>query len=288
MTLRAHLATGTTTVARAWSVARTDGVTLGFTDHDRPLSFEGVAFAPEAGLEARAVVAGTGLSVDNSEARGALSSDAITEADIDAGRYDGAEVRMWLVNWADVSERALRFRGTLGEIRRGAGAFTAELRGLSEPLNRPIGRLYQPTCAATLGDAQCGFDPMAAGLSAETLAGPTDGQTFRLALPGQAARLYERGLLTVLTGPARGLKATIKHDRPEGALRVVELWAPLRAPVGPEDAVRLDPGCDKRAETCRVRFDNMANFRGFPTIPGEDWLMAVPVRAESNEGGKLR
>lgn len=288
MSLQGHLAAGATTIARAWAVARRDGVTLGFTDHDRALSFEGLTFSPDAGLEARAVVSGTGLSVDNSEARGALSSDAITEGDIEAGRYDDAEVRLWWVNWADAAQRSLRFRGTLGEIRRGAGAFTAELRGLSEPLNRPIGRLYQPTCAATLGDALCGFDPVAAGLSSQAEAGETDGQTFRLIIPGQAARLYERGHLTVLTGAARGLSATIKHDRPEDGARIIELWAPLRAPLVATDLVRLDPGCDKTAATCRFRFDNIANFRGFPTIPGEDWLMAVPVRAEANDGGSLR
>ena len=71
----------------------------------------------------------TGLSVDNTEALGALSDAAIREADIEAGRYDGAEVRAWLVNWADVSARQLQFRGSIGELRRAGGAFEAELRG---------------------------------------------------------------------------------------------------------------------------------------------------------------
>ena len=136
MTLIAHLGLGATTVARAWAVTRRDGVTLGFTDHDRPLSFEGVAFSPDSGLEARAVIAGTGLAVDNAEALGALSSDAITEGDIEAGRYDNAAVRLWHVNWADVAERSLRFRGTLGEIRRGGGAFFAAGSMVTSPATR--------------------------------------------------------------------------------------------------------------------------------------------------------
>ena len=88
-TLAAHLATGTTSVARAWSVERTDGVVLGFTDHDRPLQFDGITFRPDSGLSARALASTTGLSVNNSETVGVLSADAITEADINAGRYDG-------------------------------------------------------------------------------------------------------------------------------------------------------------------------------------------------------
>ena len=280
MTLRTHLATGATTVARCWSVARKDGLTLGFTDHDRELSFDGLTFRPDTGLTARAVVQGTGLAVDNSEALGVLSSDAITESDIDAGRWDGGEVRLWHVNWANPAERELRFRGTLGEIRRGGGAFQAELRGLTEALNRPTGRLYQTTCSATLGDAACGIDT--ARLSTEVAAGETDGRSFRpTGLGTFDPRWFERGRLTVLTGEGRGLTGVVKTDRKEDGARTLELWSPIRAAIAPADRIRLEPGCDKRATACRTKFDNLVNFRGFPFIPGEDWLLAVPSRRAS-------
>lgn len=289
MTLRDHLATGATTVARCWAVTRADGVTLGFTDHDRPLSFEGVAFSPDSGMTARALVQGTGLAVDNSEALGALSSDAVTEADIEAGRYDGAEVRMWVADWTAPSTRALRFRGTIGEIRRGDGAFHAELRGLAEALNRPVGRLYQRDCAAALGDAACGVEVSAPGLSAEAAAGATDGAAFLLAgLDAFAAGWFERGRLRVLTGAAEGLAGVVRHDRRTPGGREIELWSPLRAPLDPADRIRIEPGCDKRAATCRTRFGNIANFQGFPFIPGEDWLLSHPVRSGANDGGRLR
>ncbi|WP_210527521.1 DUF2163 domain-containing protein [Rubellimicrobium arenae] len=289
MSLRDHLATGATTVARCWAVTRRDGLTLGFTDHDRPLTFDGIDFRPETGLSARAVVQGTGLAVDNTEALGLLSSDAITDADIEAGRYDEAELRLWAVNWADPTQRELRFRGTLGEIRRGDGAFHAELRGLTEALNRPVGRLFQTTCGAVLGDRACGFDTARPGFSAELACGITDGSVFRLpGLDAFAPRWFERGRLTVLTGAARDLRGVVKHDRIEGGMRVLELWSPLRAPLAPTDRIRLEAGCDRRAITCRTRFDNIANFRGFPFIPGEDWLMSVPSRSGANDGGSLR
>ena len=82
-----------TTIARAWAVARADGMVLGFTDHDAPLHFEGIAFRPDSGLAAQALVQGLGLAVDNTEAQGALSDDAITPADLAAGRWDGAATR---------------------------------------------------------------------------------------------------------------------------------------------------------------------------------------------------
>ena len=124
---RAHVAAGLTTLARCWALTRKDGVTFGFTDHDCELAFEGITFKADTGLSARALQQSTGLSVDNTEAMGALSDAAVTEADIEAGRFDDAELRAWLVNWADPDVRWLQFRGSIGEIRRSGGAFTAEL-----------------------------------------------------------------------------------------------------------------------------------------------------------------
>ena len=138
--LQAHLDTGATTLARAWLITRADGVRYGFTDHDRDLSFDGITFRADTGLSAAALAQSTGLSVDNTEALGALSDASVREDEIEAGRFDGADVRAWVVNWADPDVRWLQFRGTIGEIRRSGGAFQAELRGLTEALNRPCGR----------------------------------------------------------------------------------------------------------------------------------------------------
>lgn len=290
--LRAHLESGVTTLARVWAVTRCDGRVLGFTDHDRPLQFDDVAFEPGSGMTARAVLQGTGLSVDNTESYGALSAEAITEADLLAGRYDGAEVVVWLVNWASPEDRAVIFRGHIGEVSRGAGAFTAELRGLTEALGAEQGRIYHPRCAAVLGDGQCRFDLDALGyaMTAEVMA--VQAETVLHFAPSDAAgfadRWFEKGRFSVLGGAAAGLVGAIKNDRVQAdGFRVVELWAGLGAGVAPGDRVRLEPGCDKRAGTCRIKFENFLNFRGFPHIPGEDWLMSYPVQSGANDGGSL-
>lgn len=287
--LRAHLATGATTLARAWAIARADGVVLGFTDHDRPLRFEGIEFAPDSGMSARALVQSTGLSVDNTEAVGALSSEAITEADLLAGRYDGAEVRIWLVNWADVRDHALQFRGHLGEITRVAGAFAAELRGLSERLGVEGGRIFHPRCSAVLGDGSCRFDVGLPGYAAEVAVGTVaEDQLFGFAdLTGFEDRWFEKGQFEVLSGAAAGLFGVIKNDRLQGASRSVELWQRIGAPVVAGDLVRLVAGCDRRADTCRFKFGNFLNFQGFPHIPGDDWLLSYPVSSGVNDGGSL-
>ena len=285
-----HLGSGLTSVCRCWMVRRRDGVTYGFTDHDADVAFDGITFRADTGMSAASLVQGTGLSVDNTEALGALSDAAIREADIAQGRFDGAEVRAWIVNWADPEARLLRFAGSIGEIRRGAGAFHADLRGLTEALNQPQGRVYQRSCGAVLGDEACRFDLSAVGYSEEREVERVErAQAFSFAALGNPEpRWFERGRLRVLSGAAAGLVGVVKHDqvRPDGR-RVLELWEPIRAAVAPGDMVRIEAGCDKRAETCRLKFNNFNNFRGFPHIPGEDWLISVPRGKGEDDGGSL-
>ncbi|MCB1362871.1 MAG: DUF2163 domain-containing protein [Rhodobacteraceae bacterium] len=287
---RAHVESGLTSLCRCWAITRADGVRYGFTDHDLPIAFDGIMFRADTGLSALALQQGTGLSVDNSEAVGALSDAAIREEDIEAGRFDGAEVRAWLVNWADVAVRWLQFRGTIGEIRRGGGAFHAELRGLTEALNRPLGRVYQKPCTAVLGDGSCRADLAAPGYATELeVAQVVQARVFRWdALPGFEAGWFLRGRLSVLTGAAAGLWRIVKQDRGEDGARVVELWEPIPGGIAAGDVVRLEAGCDKRFETCRLKFGNGLNFQGFPDIPGEDWMVAVPRSSAPNTGGSRR
>lgn len=288
-TLQAHLGSGATTVCRCWAVVRRDGQVLGFTDHDSDIGFEGIAFKANSGMTARALSQTSGLSVDNTEALGALSDASVTEADILAGRFDGAVVRSWLVNWQSPEDRALQFSGTFGEVSRSGGAFEAELRGLTEALNQPQGAIYQRPCTAILGDKKCKFDLNTDGyvsnLSVETV---VEARVFTF--DGQdefEPRWFEAGVLEVRSGPAKGLTGVIKNDRYADGVRRVELWESLRAVVNVGDQLKLTAGCDKRAETCRVKFSNFNNFRGFPHIPGEDWLISYPVKDGPNDGGSL-
>ena len=287
MSLQDHLASGLTTVCRCWAVTRRDGRVFGFTDHDEGLTFEGVEFKADTGLTASALQQVTGLAVDNTEAVGALSDDAVTEADINAGRFDGADVTAWMVNWRDVAAREVQFKGSIGELKRTDGAFHAELRGLSEVLNTPVGRVYQKPCQAVLGDTRCRVDLSAAGYRTELAVEQVEaGRVFRFAaVAGFDDRWFERGRLEVLSGQAEGLVAMVKNDRLVDGARVIELWEELRMPVAEGDLVLLEAGCDKRIETCRLKFQNIENFQGFPHIPGEDWLMTYPQDAGANDGG---
>lgn len=284
--LLTHLATGTTTICRAWTIRRRDGVTLGFTDHDRDLVVDGVACKADTGMTARSLQQTTGLSVDNTEAFGALSAAAITEADLAAGRFDGAEVRAYLANWVSPQDFIVQFSGSLGEITRVDGSFKAELRGLTDLLNRPQGMAYTPGCSAVLGDRRCRVDLAQPGYVAEAEVDVAeDGKTFHFNdFATFDDRWFEGGRFEVTSGAATGLFGVVKVDRQSGAERRIELWQSLRAAVARGDTVTLFAGCDKTGATCRAKFGNFLNFRGFPHIPGEDWLSSYPVPGRANGG----
>lgn len=284
--LLSHLQSDTTTVCRAWTIRRKDGVTLGFTDHDRHLEVDGILCRADSGMTARAIHQTTGLSVDNTEAFGALSAASITEADLLAGRFDGAEVRTFLVNWQAPVDFIEQFRGTLGEVARSGGSFKAELRGLSDRLNRPQGMAYTPGCSAVLGDTRCRFDVTQPGYFSNLLVEAVeDGRVFRFSsFSGFDDRWFEGGRFEVQSGSAVGLVGVVKIDRADGDGRLVELWQSIGAPLTAGDSIRIIAGCDKRTITCRTKFANFLNFRGFPHIPGEDWLASYPVPDRPNGG----
>lgn len=286
--LAAHLAAGATTLARCWRLTRRDGVAMGFTDHDRALAFDGVTYEATAGLTASEAQAGLGLSVDNMDVAGALSSAHIREADLLAGLYDGAEVRMFLVNWDDPEERVLMFTGHVGEVSREGGAFVAELRGLAERLSETRGRLYSHTCDAELGDDRCGVyldKPAFRGAGAVTEV--ADDRSFAAdGLGGFAAGWFAGGRIEWTSGGNQGRGSVVKGHRLEsGSARFALRDTPPAMPqAGDQFVVRA--GCDKRFETCRNRFANLENFRGFPHMPGNDFVLSYPGRGDGRNRGR--
>ena len=277
--LSAHLATGATTLCWCWRLTRLDGVKLGFTDHDYDVVFDGTAFEAAAGFTASDIKDAVGLSVDNLEVSGALSSAHLSEADLGAGRYDDARVEIFRVNWQNPDQRVLMRTGSLGEVRRTAHSFSAEVRGLAHYLQQPKGRLYQLTCDADVGDAHCGVNlalPSLRGTGA-IVSAPSARRFTVSGLGSFAHDFFTRGLLAFTSGPALGQALEVKaHANVAGAV-TIELWAEAEGPAT-GNTFTVTAGCDKRIATCKTRFSNTINFRGFPSMPGNDFLTAVARR----------
>ena len=284
-----HLENGATTLSWCWRIARADGEVYGFTDHDRVLYFDSTTFEPESGLVASEVRSGSDLSVDAQDAEGVLSSDWITETDILDGRWDNAAVEVWRVNWQDTSQRVLMRRGAIGQIRRGRLAFVAEVRSMAHVLGQTVGSTFQASCDAALGDPRCGINLEAAtfkgtGSVADLL---RDRAFLASGIGTFADGWFSGGTVEWTSGANDGRLAEIMlHEVSSGIVTVTLLEAPVR-PIAADDAFVIRAGCDKRAETCRAKFANMVNFRGYPHIPGQDAIIRYATKDGGHEGNVL-
>ncbi|MFT4015227.1 MAG: DUF2163 domain-containing protein [Paracoccus sp. (in: a-proteobacteria)] len=286
---QAHLDDDTTTLAWCWKITRADGVVLGFTDHDRVLSFSGTDFEPESGLSASEIRAGSDLAVDSQDAEGALSSDRITETDILDGRWDNALVEVWRVNWQDAAQRVLLRRGAIGELRRGRIAFVAEVRSMAHVLGQTLGRVYQGTCDAALGDGRCRVDlNNPAFSSGGVVMDPIRDRAFTALGIGEfESGWFAFGHLEWTSGPNNGrLAEVMTHEAVSGIVTITLLEAPMR-PLAFGHGFIIRAGCDKRAATCAAKFANMLNFRGFPNIPGQDAVLRYATSGGGYEGEVL-
>ncbi|MGE0828022.1 MAG: DUF2163 domain-containing protein [Hyphomonadaceae bacterium] len=281
--LDARLQSGVTNLCTIWRITRRDGEVYGFTDHDRALSIAGVAYEPNAGFSAGAIEKSASLAIDSASAAGALSSDAISAEGLANGLWDGARVDVWRVDWSDPALRVHIFTGRIGEARRGANAFEAELRGLQASLNVPVGRVFSRFCDADVGDGRCGVN-----LSASAFRGLGEITEIISASAFVASGLgaFETGWFTDgrIAWDLGGASEIGVHRFSEAG-GVFELLEPApQIELGATFIVTA--GCDKRFATCQAKFANQVNFRGHPHMPGNDAIQSGP--AQSGNDGSSR
>ena len=261
---------------------QTPAETLGFTDHDGDITFGGVTCEADAGFTGSEMESRAGLAADNLEVAGALRSDRLTAEKLQAGAYDNATVEIWLVNWQDVAQRLLLRAGTLGEARHGGVGFTAEIRGVAQALDQPRGRIFGKSCDAVLGDGRCKFNLVAA---AGVVSGAEAARRLTATgLGAYAAEWFTRGEITFTSGANAGRAMEVKAHGKAGSIATLELWQPMAAAISAGDGFTVTPGCDKQFATCKAKFNNTANFRGFPHMPGNDFVSSYPNRGGGNDG----
>jgi len=263
-----------TTLATLWKVTRLDEVVFGFTDHDKDIVFGGLTYLAKSGFSASQIEGAAGLSTANLELDGLFDSEYITQADIEAGVWDGASVEIRQVNYLDVSMGADVLRvGELGTFQSKDGMFVAELRGLMDRLQRTVTRLYLPSCNADLGDDRCGVD-----IEALRVLGAVTAVTSRADFltdlasgsPPVADDEFTYGLITWTSGENAGRSMEVKQHAAAGQ---IILQLPMVGTVEVGDEFSIVPGCTKSLEQCRDRYSNVINFRGFPHIPGLDRMI---------------
>jgi uncharacterized phage protein (TIGR02218 family) len=255
-----------TAFAFLWRLDRRDGVTIGFTSHDRDLVRGGLTYRSAPGMLPSAIERSDGFEPDSVELSGALTSDALRAEDLLAGRWDGAALKLVAVDWTDPDGEAVPLaRGELGAVEASGGQFTVELRGPVAVLDAPAGEETSPECRADLGDRRCRVD--LAGRTVVATIVSVAGAVLTLDAV-QPDGIYAFGRVRWLDGANAGIAAPVAAS----AGATVTLCAPPALPVLPGERVEIREGCDRLFSTCVSRFLNAANFRGEPHLPGNDLL----------------
>lgn len=260
-------------IATYWRIARHDGVTLGFTSHNRDLVFDGLRHRAAPGMVPSAIRRDASLESELLEVEGVLSHDAICAADLAAGRFDLARVTIGVADWETLDHAPL-FEGTLGAISATGNAFEAELRSAKDAFLTDLVPRTSPTCRAAFCGADCQLNAARFTHLAKLLAydETTSAVSF---LGGPAPQLLLHGFVRWLDGPLSGIVMPVA-DLAGNALILDAQFA--ETPL-PGTRALLREGCDHTLSTCAARFANTINFRGEPYLPGNDLLARYPTSA---------
>jgi uncharacterized phage protein (TIGR02218 family) len=271
--LKNHLAQEVTTLCTCWKAVLTNGTIYGFTDNIEDILFEGVLYRASSGFTPSSIASNSSMAVDNLEVMGLLSDDTITEADINAGLWDFADITVIQLNYNDLTQGSIVLhRGNVGEIKFTNQQFTAEFRGISQRLQQTIGELYSAGCRASLGDSRCKIDLPSITVSSSVVTIDSTNKIITCGLTNPT-EYFNAGLLTFTSGLNNGLSMEVKLYTNPG---IIELHLPLSYQIAVGDTFSVYPGCTKRfTEDCKNKFNNVLNFRGEPHVPGNDQLLKV-------------
>jgi uncharacterized phage protein (TIGR02218 family) len=259
--------------ATFWRVLRRDGVTLGFTSHDRDLWLDGVLHRAAPGILPSAVRRTADLGSDSVDVQGALTHDSISAADLAAGLFDGAQIHLGVADWEN-GDLAVLYRGEIGGISEEASGFSAELLSAKAALETDLVPRTSPTCRAQFCAPGCTLSP--ARFTHERRVATIDFAANSLSFAdGPPVEQFRDGSLRWIDGPQAGQATSIVDV--DGTMLVLEnALDPLLA-VG--TLARLREGCDHTIATCASRFGNSVNFQGEPFLPGNDLLTRYPQGA---------
>lgn len=279
----ADMQSSTQTFNTCVAITRTDGTHFYFTDCDAPITFMGHTYDPTDAYSPSQMQSSADMSVDHVEVLAYLKTGALTEADISAGKWDDAIVQMFAVNRNNLTHGAYQMRyGVLGQLTLvSPGQYQAELRGLTQWLQKQIGYLITPTCRWTLGNlsangtvpgSHCPVDLAALAVTAVPVTSVTNNQAFHASSLGQPDTYFALGFLKWTTGLNSGRAMDIQASAHSGGSIVLQL--PMLNNVVIGDEFTIYPGCMKRRkEDCHDKFDVVFGFGGWPNLPGIDSMM---------------
>lgn len=282
--LESHLQGVVTNHCFVWIIRCSNQQIFGFTDHDLPLVVKGIKCEPQSGMNSSEAHSKLGLSISGSEIEGALVSDRIREEDIENGLYDDALVETYLVNWSEPAEHLFLQSWTIGKITRSGEKFVTEIKGAAAAYDKIHGRRILRQCDAELGDQRCGILSRDPRYHACGVIVAVDGMDMEVSgLENHAADWFLHGVFTWVSGRNKNAKSKVTLHRSH----LIRLRDEPVFAVEAGDEFEVLAGCDKSFATCKAKFFNSVNFRGFPHLPGNDAAYSYINKDMNFDGGAL-
>ena len=273
------LTSETTTLAWCWLIQRQDGINLGFTSFDLPLSIDGVTYSAATGFTPSAWATSEGLAQnDNQNLKSIISSDAISEEDLLAGKYNYASITCFIVDVTNLPTSLIEnppkflhlYSGILGKIKKSDRHFEIEVRGLDHKLENKLGELTSKFCRYQLGEFGCQLD-LTPYTYTQAITGVSNQYTFTIdgVIPDGS---LDRGQLTFISGLNAGSSADIAYY----SSNQIVLFQPMPYQIQVGDLMTVIQGCAKTLLAC-AKYNNVINFGGEPHVPLTDKALNMPI-----------
>jgi uncharacterized phage protein (TIGR02218 family) len=269
-------------VADCYTFTLLTGLILTYTNADVPVTLNGYVYAANSilvdGLKFKCAA---GLEVDQQQitvsarATNTVGGVPFLQA-LRNGVFDGCEIqreRAFLNSWsaADTANpigRVILFKGRIGTVDN-VGRTSAQITVNSDlvllDLQMPR-NVYSPACQHVLYDSGCTLIKSAFGTAGTVGAGSTG-----LVINWSGASLnFNQGSITFSSGINAGVSANVKSAIAGVSL---SLSYPLLNAPSAGDAFTVYFGCDHTQATCTNKFNNLANFRGFPYVPATTYAV---------------
>lgn len=298
--LQSHLDQDATTLCLLLRVRTKDGTVYGFTNLDADVVYNPATVDPggtgddwgsathraDNGFTPERLQASADLNVDNTDLQGWVSDTGITEQQIRAGLFDYAQVRVYRVNYMDLTlGHELVMSGTCGETQYTATGWKTEFRSISQQLKQPVCQLYSLTCRARFGSKTigtggeqpeerkpCGKDWTWAGYTVTGVDTDEPDRIFTASAMAEATDYYRLGVVRWLTGSNAGAQMEVDAN----AAGEVTLSLPIAYDVEVGDTFEIRKDCSKLWDDadngCLFHWgsERANHFRGEPDIPIAD------------------
>ena len=261
--------------ADLYTITLNGGSVIRWASSDVGVTYSGYSFAPGPPIMDNGVQSKRGIQVGTLDIL--IYADATTTINgvpvltfIRQSGLDGATIRVDRVmgsNFASgLAGGYIRFSGRISEIKDLTKTSVTlscsnwlELLNVNMPTN-----VISASCINTLFGAGCGLSKASYAASGTVGSGANGASTFSSGLTAHGADYYDLGYVVFTSGANNGVNRTIKTQDVSGNITVMP---PLPAAPSTGDTFTAYPGCLLTQATCHSKFNNLANYRGFPYVP---------------------